>query len=740
MKKIVSILASLLMILSLVYDGLVHNVKADETTAPMTKIVIDAKGVTAVRGKEIKIPVKIKGNVGSTFGQVDISYDKNVFKYMGREKGQGNNEGELWFEEIGDPSVKQNPLSFLIETRNVKDIVKQDGTLFIMKFLVLENAPSGKSLISINKELAILGCYDSSKPGVGVDVPFKIEDAEINISKLVTSTEIKESEELEYKEERKLDNSLKEGEEKVTQEGVKGVKEITYKITFEDGVQVSKVKISETIKKHPKNKIISYRPKANEKIEEKVETEEIEFKVEKKLDNSLKEGEEKVTQEGVKGVKEITYKITYRNGKQISKEKISETIKKHPKNKIISYRPKANERIEKKVETEEIEFKVEKKLDNSLKEGEEKVTQEGVKGVKEITYKITYRNGKQISKEKVSEKITKQAQNKIVLVGMKKNKPENNGGKIYNNRTSNRSSYTNVPQVNKNINLIRISGKDRYDTSVKMSVEKFNNVETVILASGENYPDALASVMIAKKYNSPILLTKKNETPSVVKNEILRLNAKNLVVIGGENTISDKNLESLGLPFKRVFGSNRYETSLQILKNISKNSYVDKVIVASGKNYADALSLGTYATKNGLPILLVNNNEKKVVQDIISLGTKEVTIVGGDNSISSGFEASIANKKIKVNRIFGVDRFETSLEVAKRIGERDNFVLTDGNNYPDAISSGPLAEKLDAPILLTRKNNIPNSVRKYITTGKFNRGYIIGGESSISSSSLSVLN
>ena len=661
MKKIVSILASLLMILSLVYDGLVHNVKAEETTAPMTKIVIDAKGVTAVRGKEIKIPVKIKGNVGSTFGQVDISYDKNVFKYMGREKGQGNNEGELWFEEIGDPSVKQNPLSFLIETRNVKDIVKQDGTLFIMKFLVLENAPSGKSLISINKELAILGCYDSSKPGVGVDVPFKIEDAEINISKLVTSTEIKESEELEYKEERKLDNSLKEGEEKVTQEGVKGVKEITYKITFEDGVQVSKVKISETIKKHPKNKIISYRPKANEKIEEKVET-------------------------------------------------------------------------------EEIEFKVEKKLDNSLKEGEEKVTQEGVKGVKEITYKITYRNGKQISKEKVSEKITKQAQNKIVLVGMKKNKPENNGGKIYNNRTSNRSSYTNVPQVNKNINLIRISGKDRYDTSVKMSVEKFNNVETVILASGENYPDALASVMIAKKYNSPILLTKKNETPSVVKNEILRLNAKNLVVIGGENTISDKNLESLGLPFKRVFGSNRYETSLQILKNISKNSYVDKVIVASGKNYADALSLGTYATKNGLPILLVNNNEKKVVQDIISLGTKEVTIVGGDNSISSGFEASIANKKIKVNRISGVDRFETSLEVAKRIGERDNFVLTDGNNYPDAISSGPLAEKLDAPILLTRKNNIPNSVRKYITTGKFNRGYIIGGESSISSSSLSVLN
>ena len=45
--------------------------------------------------------------------------------------------------------------------------------------------------------------------------------------------------------------------------------------------------------------------------------------------------QEKVTQVGVNGVKEVTYKIQYQNGNEISKEKISENVIKEPVNKIV---------------------------------------------------------------------------------------------------------------------------------------------------------------------------------------------------------------------------------------------------------------------------------------------------------------------------------------------------------------------------------------------------------------------
>lgn len=66
---------------------------------------------------------------------------------------------------------------------------------------------------------------------------------------------------------------------------------------------------------------------------------------------------------------------------------------------------------------ETIDFSTEEQQSSSLNLGETQVTQEGVNGEKEITYKVKYVDGKETSKKKISEKVTKEPVNKIVTVG-----------------------------------------------------------------------------------------------------------------------------------------------------------------------------------------------------------------------------------------------------------------------------------------------------------------------------------
>ncbi len=87
--------------------------------------------------------------------------------------------------------------------------------------------------------------------------------------------------------------------------------------------------------------------------------------------------------------------------------------------KITSGLTVSVKRVEYKNQTvkESINFETEQQQSSELASGETKVTQEGINGEKEVTYKVKYVDGKEASKEKVSEKVTKEPVNKIVAVG-----------------------------------------------------------------------------------------------------------------------------------------------------------------------------------------------------------------------------------------------------------------------------------------------------------------------------------
>ncbi len=265
-------------------------------------------------------------------------------------------------------------------------------------------------------------------------------------------------------------------------------------------------------------------------------------------------------------------------------------------------------------------------------------------------------------------------------------------------------------------NVSRINGKNRYETSVKLS-NNYDNSDVVVLANGKDFPDALAGSGLASSLKAPLLLVDSDTIPSVVSKEIERLNAKSIIVLGGKNTIKDSALSNVNADITRIAGSNRYDTSIKIAENIK---ILTGLIVVNGNNFPDALSAGGLTLDNKAVIL----TDGKTLDLPKKLSNLPVTVLGGNNSVSENIAS-----KYNADRISGKDRYQTSLLATKK-SNKENVLIADGTNYPDALSAITLANKMPASILLTSPKTINEESLSYIDN--LNKAIIIGGPNSIS--------
>ena len=268
----------------------------------------------------------------------------------------------------------------------------------------------------------------------------------------------------------------------------------------------------------------------------------------------------------------------------------------------------------------------------------------------------------------------------------------------------------------------RISGVNRYETNANISKEfTKEGIDTIILASGENYADALSAVPLASKNQCPILLAESNSINSFTINEIKRLNPNKIIVIGGEGAISQKVCNDIkktnqSIVFERIGGKDRYETSYLISSKIDSK----EAFLVYGNNYADTLSIATISAIKGIPILLT---QEKCIPNPIKNYIDENTqidkyyIIGGNGVISENIESQIENTE----RIGGKDRYETNTKVLNRfIDELDlsKVYMAIGGpsnmDYADALSCAPLAAISKSPILLVpTTRQIPKSVTDF---------------------------
>ncbi|SHG16722.1 cell wall-binding repeat-containing protein [Ornithinibacillus halophilus] len=274
---------------------------------------------------------------------------------------------------------------------------------------------------------------------------------------------------------------------------------------------------------------------------------------------------------------------------------------------------------------------------------------------------------------------------------------------------------------------LRISGENRWETAVEISQEGWEHADTVVLTTGYNFPDALAGAPLAYMYDAPILLTK-NKLDRTTKEEILRLGAKKIFILGNKSAVPlqvEADLKNIGIEnIERIGGANRFETAALIAEELGKS---DTAFVANGLNFPDALSIAPYAARNGIPILLTKNDTLpdatvKVLQE------KRQTIIIGGTAVVGEDVASQLNNPVRYS---GKNRFETGKAIVENLtlGSETAYFAT-GMNFVDALTGSVLAAKHNAPILLVKTNNIPSSTKTLLEN--YNKKFIIGGKAAVS--------
>lgn len=289
----------------------------------------------------------------------------------------------------------------------------------------------------------------------------------------------------------------------------------------------------------------------------------------------------------------------------------------------------------------------------------------------------------------------------------------------------------------------RIGGADRWETSALISKETFaTGVDVAYLASGVDYPDALAGGAVAGHRGAPVLLTKADSIPAAVAAELDRLNPKSIVILGGESAVA-ASLVAVADAYTdgsvtRIAGENGYATA-GALAEASFDAGVDVVFVASGENFPDALGGAAAAAKLGGPVLLTKANALPVETELTltKLNPDHIVVLGGENAVSKAVLDKLKTDDPAIERLAGLDRFATSAAIsADTFTSATTVYIANGLTFPDALSGAPAAASDDAPILLVKSDSVSQAVCDEVNRLQPENVVALGGSTAVSAAVL----
>lgn len=187
---------------------------------------------------------------------------------------------------------------------------------------------------------------------------------------------------------------------------------------------------------------------------------------------------------------------------------------------------------------------------------------------------------------------------------------------------------------------VRLAGKDRYETAAVLARDALDGqqVDTVFLASGENYPDALAAASHAGP-DDALLLTKPGTLPLATRAALTDLDARLVVLVGGTGAVSadvEDQVRGLGFTVERAAGVDRYETAAALFAHSGVDT--GTVLVATGRDFPDALAAGQVG-----PVVLTRTTSLPIASRgiIRAIDPQTVTIVGGQSVVTGAVESQL---------------------------------------------------------------------------------------------------
>lgn len=306
---------------------------------------------------------------------------------------------------------------------------------------------------------------------------------------------------------------------------------------------------------------------------------------------------------------------------------------------------------------------------------------------------------------------------------------------------------TEVSALLVNHSVARLYGPDRYTTAVAVSdVVHFAGATKVFIASGANFPDALAGAAVAGPLGAPLLLVPTGSIiPLAVSRELHRLAPTDIYVLGGPASVSDA-IKTLLAGYvagsthvHRVSGPDRYGTAAQIaVQFVSGTGH--HVYVASGTAFPDALAGGPLAARNGGPMLLLQKDSIPAATaiELGLLAPADITILGGPAAVSPAVEtalrAFVGHDGSRVHRIGGTDRYDTARKIVQNgwpTSPVGTIYLASGANFPDALAGAARAGATSAPLLLLTATAIPAPTAAELTFLAPSFLVLLGGPASV---------
>lgn len=295
---------------------------------------------------------------------------------------------------------------------------------------------------------------------------------------------------------------------------------------------------------------------------------------------------------------------------------------------------------------------------------------------------------------------------------------------------------TAVQAVTPSATMVRYTGADRYATSAAIVDANYApGVPVAYIASGENFPDALAGGAAAARDGGPILLVRHADVPSAVAAELSRLQPASIVILGGAASVTPTVQTALQTfttgQVARISGADRFATAAALAETFPVGT---AVYVASGANYPDALAATAAAASQHAAIVLTSPGvlPPPAVAALTQLQPTSITIVGGTAAVSASVAAQLSAYSSSVVRVSGPDRYATAAAIAANAfpSATGVFVAT-GASFADALTGGPVAGTAGEPLLLATATCLPAATYTEVSTLNPTTVTLLGGTASL---------
>lgn len=279
---------------------------------------------------------------------------------------------------------------------------------------------------------------------------------------------------------------------------------------------------------------------------------------------------------------------------------------------------------------------------------------------------------------------------------------------------------------------VPVQGANRVATAIEAS-KLFGSADTVVLATGKDFPDALGGSALAGAVDGPILLTLGATIEPAVLAEIDRLGATDVYILGGTGVVPaavETALKGEGLNVTRLAGANRYATAKLVAdKTISLlgGGYAGGAFAATGLDYADALAAAPVMYAKGMPLVLVDGAGSFT----LSAGMTKVDILGGTGAVPASVQTALGAKF--GTRVAGAGRYETAVAVATYgVGKGmswNNLGIATGEGFADALCAGPLLGSKNSVMLMTQGTTLTSATKTKLEAlkGDVDTYYVFGG-------------